>query len=251
MDTTTDNRLRTIVVEDERLPRLALLQKLENFSNDIQIIDSCDNFDAALHAILQSKPNLLFLDIQLQGRDAIQLLEEVRKVQPLPYVVFTTAYNDRHYLMSAIKLSAVDYLIKPVDTNDLAIAIAKAVKRHKSDSGTTETQAAPPRDRLTLKTISGMILLKESDILFVSAYGNYSKLTTFRETETVMESLGTMETLLSSSQFVRCDRSTIVSIKYVYKLDTKRNICIFRSDNGQTVQTELSKSGMERLRQFL
>lgn len=239
------------MVEDERLPRLSLLQKLENFSNDILVIDSCDNFDSALHAILQSKPQLLFLDIQLQGRDAIQLLEEVRKVQPLPYVVFTTAYNDRHYLMSAIKLSAVDYLIKPIDTNDLAIAIAKAVQRKQTDNGLMESPASPSADRLTLKTISGMILLKKSDILFINAFGNYSKVTTFRETETVMESLGTIESLLTDKAFVRCDRSTIVNLKYVYKIDTKRNICIFRSDDGQTVQTELSKSGMERLRQSL
>ena len=128
MDSQNKTKLRTIVVEDERLPRLALLQKLENFSNAVDVIDSCDNYDTALHSILQNKPDLLLLDIQLQGRDTIQLLEELQKVQPLPYVIFTTAYNDRHYLMSAIKLSAVDYLIKPIDQSSLSIAIAKVMK---------------------------------------------------------------------------------------------------------------------------
>ena len=251
MDNVANNKLRAIVVEDERLPRLALLQKLEDFSNDVFIICSCENYDDALHAILKEKPDLLFLDIQLQGRDAIQLLEDVRKVQPLPYVIFTTAYSDRHYLMSAIKISAVDYLIKPVDKNDLAIAISKVVQRNNTANGNNRLASDLYKERLSLKTVSGMILLKESDIVFISAYGNYSKLTTFRETETVMEPLGTMESMLDGSRFVRCDRSTIVNVSTIYKIDAKRNLCIFRSDEGMTCQAELSKSGMERLRQIL
>lgn len=244
-------KLRTIVVEDERLPRLSLLQKLEQFSNDIIVVDSCDNYDTALQSILKENPDIVFLDIQLQGRDAIQLLEELRKIQPLPYVIFTTAYNDRHYLMNAIKISAVDYLIKPIDQNDLAMAIAKAVQRKSTEQSAMSSRQELPKDRITLKTVSGKVILKEEDIVFINAYGNYSKLTTFSESETVMESLGAMETLLNSSIFVRCDRSTIVNIRHIYKIDTKRNICVFRSDDGNTIQTEISKSGMDTLKQIL
>ena len=100
--------LKTSVVEDERLPRLSLLQKLEDFRQEVEVIDSCDNYDSALQSILRHQPELLFLDIQLQGRDAIQLLNEVKQTLPLPHVIFTTAYADRKYLMSAGKLSAVD-----------------------------------------------------------------------------------------------------------------------------------------------
>ena len=244
-------KLRTIVVEDERLPRLSLLQKLEDFKNDIEVIDNCDSYDTALQSILKENPDLLFLDIQLQGHDAIQLLEELRKIQPLPYVIFTTAYNDRHYLMSAIKISAVDYLIKPIDHNDLAIAIAKAVQRKKTEQLDEPNKQELPKDRITLKTVSGKVIIKETDIVFINAYGNYSKLTTFSESETVMESLGAMEAILNSNLFVRCDRSTIVNIHHIYKIDTKRNICIFRADDGTTIQTELSKSGMETLKHIL
>ena len=120
--------LRTIVVEDERLPRLSLLQKLEEFRQEIEVIDSCDNYDQALQSILRNQPDLLFLDIQLQGRDAIQLLDELKRSISLPHIIFTTAYADRKYLMSAIKLSAVDYLLKPVDKNELALAISKVLQ---------------------------------------------------------------------------------------------------------------------------
>ena len=85
--------LKTIVVEDELLPRLALLKKLEGLDQEVEVIDSCDNYDSALQSILRLQPDLLFLDIQLQGRDAMQLLEEVKQTIPLPYIIFTTASN--------------------------------------------------------------------------------------------------------------------------------------------------------------
>lgn len=244
-------RLRTIVVEDERLPRLSLLQKLEEFSNEIEVVGCCDNYNSALQTIVKERPDLLFLDIQLQGRDAIQLLEELQKIQTLPYVIFTTAYNDRHYLMSAIKISAVDYLIKPIDQNELTLAIAKAVQRKRNEKKDAPNRQGLPEDKISLKTVSGKVLIKDSDIVFIYAYGNYSKLTTFSDCETIMESLGTMENKLPSDKFVRCDRSTIVNMRYIYKIDTKRNVCVFRSDDGVTIQTELSKSAMDNLKRLL
>ena len=246
------SKLKTIVIEDERLPRLSLLQKLEQFSNDVEVIDSCDSYDSALHAILREKPELLFLDIQLQGRDAIQLLDELQKIQPLPYVIFTTAYNERQYLMSAIRISAIDYLIKPIDTNALAFAVAKAVKR-KAIENPGATGEQPPGlnpHKIALKTISGKIILEENDMVYLKAFGNYSKLTTFSHTETIMESLGTIESLLDSSIFIRCDRSTIVNTKLIYKIDTKRHICVFRAPDGTTIQAEISKAGMDTLQQI-
>ncbi len=249
---TNKKRLRTIVVEDERLPRLSLLQKLEDFSNEIEVVDSCDNYDTALQTIIKAKPDLLFLDIQLQGRDSIQLLEELQKIQPLPLVIFTTAYNDRHYLMSAIKISAVDYLIKPIGTGKLAIAIAKATERKSSESRSVESHDAMVRDeRMSLKTVNGMVVLKESDIVYLRAYGNYSKLSTFSHTETIMEALGSLESRLDIGMFVRCDRSNIVNLNYLYKIDTKRHICVFKSSSGSQIQLEISKSGMETLMKML
>ena len=62
-------KLKAIVVEDERLPRLSLLAKLEDFRHSVEVVDSCENYDSALMSILQHRPDLLFLDIQLQGRD--------------------------------------------------------------------------------------------------------------------------------------------------------------------------------------
>lgn len=238
--------LKAIVVDDERMPRLSLLQKLEDFRQDVEVVASCDSYDNALQNILQLKPDLLFLDIQLQGRDAIQLLEELKQTQPLPYVIFTTAYSERRYLMSAIKLSAVDYLLKPIDKNELAIAIAKV-----SNLNGTDRQQPAANNRLSFRTVNGKLFVSPQDIAYVQADGNYSTLVTFSDTESVMESLASMEQHLDSSIFARVDRSTIVNIQQVYKLNTKRRQCTLRSDDNTTITLELSKTGIDTIQKLI
>ena len=234
----SSNTIRAIVVEDERLPRLTLLQKLEDFRPQVEVIDSCDNYDDALQSIVRNRPDLLFLDIQLQGRDSIHLLETLRQSQPLPHVIFTTAYSDRKYLMSAIKLAAVDYLLKPIDKNELALAIAKV-------TGATRTE--PQAEKLTLRTANGRLILDPAEIAYIRADGNYSIITTFTAHENVLVSLATLSQMLDRQRFMRIDRSTIVNIPTVYKLNTLRHRCTLRSDDGTSVEVELSKTGMEAL----
>ena len=238
--------LKTIVVEDERLPRLSLLQKLEEFRQEVEVIDSCDNYDSALQSILRHQPELLFLDIQLQGRDAIQLLNEVKQTLPLPHVIFTTAYADRKYLMSAIKLSAVDYLLKPIGRNELAAAITKVRQLY------PEKPAESAQDtRLSLRTANGKLFIDVADIAFIAADGNYSHLYTFSNQEDIMESLAAMEQMLDPAVFLRVDRCTIVNTQRVYKLNVKRRLCTLLSPEGMTLDMELSKTGIERLMKFL
>ena len=238
--------LKTIVVEDELLPRLALLKKLEGLDQEVEVIDSCDNYDSALQSILRLQPDLLFLDIQLQGRDAMQLLEEVRQTIPLPYIIFTTAYAERNYLMSAIKLAAVDYLLKPIGQNELAAAVAKVRRLHSLKSAGESSES-----RMSLRTANGRLFVDVADIAFVTADGNYSFLHTFAEQEYVLESLASIGQALDTSVFLRVDRGTIINTRLVYKLNVKRNLCILRSPEGALLEVELSKTGMERLMRAL
>ena len=136
-------RLKTIVVEDERLPRLTLLQKLQDYPV-IEVVDACDSYESARDSILLHRPQLLFLDIQLRGQNSISLLEELRQTITLPYVIFTTAYSDSKYLMSAIKLSAVDYLVKPIGKAELSHAMAKISNRASEEALANTKKASRP-----------------------------------------------------------------------------------------------------------
>ena len=240
-------KLKAIVVEDERLPRLSLLAKLEDFRHSVEVVDACDNYDSALMSILRHRPDLLFLDIQLQGCDSIQLLEELKQTIPPPYVIFTTAYSDRKYLMSAIKLSAVDYLLKPIDKGELAHAIAKAADRAVVE--TTATSSLP--ENLSLKSVNGKIFVAVDDIAYIKADGNYANICTFHGQDLILESLMTLEQRLPANTFARVDRSTIVNLQRVYRLNHQQHTCILLSANGCELRLELTKSGMEKLMEMM
>lgn len=236
-------KLKTIVVEDERLPRLSLLAKLEEFRHDVEVVDACDSYDSARLSILRHRPDLLFLDIQLQGNNSIQLLEELKPTIPLPYIIFTTAYSDREYLMSAIKLSSVDYLLKPIDKGELAHAIAKATHRAASEAPSPPTLP----DKLSFKSLNGKIFVSADDIAYIKADGNYACIYTFHSKDPILESLLALEQRLPAHTFVRVDRSTIVNLPRIYRLNHQQHSCILLSANGREIQLEMTKSGIEKL----
>ena len=239
----TNHKLITIVVEDERLPRLSLLKKLEDFRHVLEVVDSCDSYDTALASILRYHPDLLFLDIQLQGRDSIQLLDELKQTITLPYIIFTTAYSDRKYLMSAIKLSAVDYLLKPIDKGELALAIAKVTE--KADAASLVQPSGP--EKLSFKSSNGRIFIASDDIAYIKADGNYAKIFTFRDQDLVLENLLSLQQRLPNDTFFRVDRSTIVNLGKIYRLNHQQQTCTLQSDDGKVKMLKLSKSGIETL----
>ena len=240
-------KLKAIVVEDERLPRLSLLAKLEDFRHTVEVVDACDNYDSARMSILRYRPDLLFLDIQLQGRDSIGLLDELKETISLPHVIFTTAYSDRKYLMSAIKLSAVDYLLKPIDKGELAHAIAKV-----ADRAVAEVPAASPMPgKLSFKSVNGKLFIATDDIAYIKAEGNYARITTSHGQSLILDNLLTLEQKLPPETFVRVDRSTIVNRTKVFRLNHKQLICILLSANGREIRLELTKSGMEKLMEMV
>ena len=235
--------LKAIVVEDERLPRLALLAKLEDFRYTVEVMDACDNYDSARLSILRYRPDLLFLDIQLNGRDSIELLDELKETIPIPYVIFTTAYSDRKYLMSAIKLSAVDYLLKPIDKAELAHAISKAVGKASAEA----TAPSPLPKKLSFRSVNGKIFVSADDIAYIKADGNYATVCTFHGQDLILENLLALEQRLPANTFVRVDRSTIVNLQRVYRLNHQQHTCILLSTDRHELRLEMTRSGMEKL----
>ena len=130
--------------------------------------------------------------------------------------------------------------------NMLALAITKAANN---------LPTAPPRPtmagKLSLRTASGKVSIVPADITYISADGNYSLLCTFSNKEQVLESMSALEQLLDPTTFVRIDRSTIVNLQRVYKVNVKRHICTFISTAGTVMETELSKIGIDRLMQYM
>lgn len=236
-----NRKLRTIVVEDERLPRLTLLQKLEALSDKVEVVDDCDSYEAALASITTRRPDLVLLDIQLRGRDSIQLLNELQQQMALPSVIFTTAYDNPNFLLNAIKLQAVDYLLKPISRDELADAIDKVLQRLPDAKSDAEQRT------FVFRTSAGRSWVDADRIAYIKAARNYSVLVCFDHEEVVLDNLMTLETMLGQENFLRVDRSTIVNCSRITKLNVRRSSCRFRSDDGIEIDLELSKVAVEHL----
>ena len=215
--------LTAIVVEDERYPRLSLLQKLEDFRQEVEVVDSCDNYDAALQSILRHRPDILFLDIQLQGRDSIKLLDELAEIMPLPHIIFTTAYADRSYLMSVIKLSAVDYLLKPISYESFLHSASKALKRfeteHKAGADTTKNDGF-----IYVKSDYKLVRIFYDDILYIEGLKDYVQLhlSTPQKKVLCLMNMKTLEDNLPHPEFMRVHRSYIVHMPKADSIDRLR-----------------------------
>ncbi len=244
------NPVKAIVVDDERLPRLALLQKLEEFHHQVEVVDSCDSYGSALKSILHHRPQLLFLDIQLSGKNAMQLLDELKEAMPLPHVIFTTAYDNREYLMKAIKLQAVDYLIKPIDPGELALAIGKVAGSQQEQERHVKTPENK-NGKCLLRTTNGQVFVAIDDILYIHADGNYSIVVTSHDQVMVLESLISLERRLNNGTFCRADRRNLVNKHHVYKINSRNSTCVFLTDNGESIELNLSKNGIETLMQAM
>lgn len=239
-----------IIVEDEELPRLSLAQKIEAYHPDVKIVDACGDCESAIDSILRHKPDILFLDIQVQDETSLDMLQQLEKMMKIPHVIFTTAYNDPEYLLRAIKFSAADYLLKPVRITELAEAIQKV----RSIATTPEPVAAPtapvstsPVDVFPFRTVNGIIYGNAENIYFFKADGNYAVLIHSQGEDMIFERLGSIAEKLENQHFIRAGRSVIINKKYIYKVDRKRSLCILKTPDGKTFQIPLSEAALKAI----
>ena len=235
---------RAIIVEDERLPRLSLLQKLETYHPDIEVVACCASYEEALTAILRHRPDLLFLDIQLQGHTTLDLLRELKEAIPLPHIIFTTAYSNSEYLLQAIRFAAADYLLKPVDVSDLAKAIRRIEERDAAVSASSP-QPPTPSGKAPFRTLNGTLYAGKDEVVYVRACGNYSSMMLAEGEEIVLERLGVIEGKLGERHFIRAGRNLLLNRDLIYKVNRRHKSCTLRTPGGQEYSVELSAGGLE------
>lgn len=217
--------LKAVILDDEVRGSNLLNRKLEVFGKELEVQAIFNDPFKALSKIIELNPDVLFLDVEMPGLNGFQFLEKLGFFNF--QVIFTTAYDT--YTLEALRLSAVDYLVKPIDEDELHTAIfrlkkrvADQVKQHQS------IDQKPVNNRLALSTVEGVYFVNKTSIMRVEAMSNYS---TFylQEQKKIMVSktLKEYESVLQDDFFLRINRSVIVNLNYVVK---------YRKGDGGTIE---------------
>ena len=246
--------VRVIIIEDEYSPRQMLREKLAHFS-DMKIVAECENAEDALIDILRLRPDLLFLDIQMAGKNGLWLADELMRMRgetfTSPDIIFTTGYTYPEYLLKAFELAAIDYLVKPVSVDSLE----KAIARYRERAGTVATgvqnlmHALQQEKLLKFKSYNGLFLLRPDDIVYVEADREYACMFfAGGAKEDVFERLGEIERKLPSKTFIRAGKSVIVNQKYIRKI-TDTTLQLFTP--SAKYQVEISRNAIRQLKEKL
>lgn len=201
--------LRALIVDDEALARERVRSLLQG--TDVTVIEECSGGRDAVDAILEHRPDLVFLDVQMPDLDGFEVLDAVAS-EWLPAVIFVTAYDE--YAIKAFDVHAIDYLLKPIEPERFSKALARATKR-----GLLNLLDARPIDRLVIRARGKVSFLKPSEIDWIEADGKHVHLHVGRETHVVRHTLTGLEQRLAAHGFVRVHRSAIVNVDRIKELE--------------------------------
>jgi two-component system LytT family response regulator len=206
-------KLTAIIVDDERLARRELRSLLSEFA-EISIIGEAENLTEAVNLIQNQKPDVIFLDIQLQNENGFDLLEKVEKDFKL---IFVTAFDE--FAIRAFEINALDYLLKPVNPERLAKTLERLLETDEKPE--KNWRKLEYEDRLFIEIGERSKFLKISSIKCICADGDYTQIfTDDGKKHLVTKPLKEWEDRLPEKFFVRIHRSTIVNLEFIEKVET-------------------------------
>ena len=212
--------IRSIIVDDEQKSRESLKIILEDFCENVTICALCQNVAEGVQAIRDHQPDVVFLDIQMQRETGFDLLTQLNSIDF--EVIFTTAHSE--YAIKAFKFSAIDYLLKPIDIEDLQNALAKVEhKQNQNISGRLEhliqnlRTNTPENYKLALPTTEGLVFVQLNSILYCEASSNYTIIYTAMNKYIVSRTLKQYEDLLTEHNFFRIHNSYLINLNAVKK----------------------------------
>lgn len=231
--------ISAVIVDDSAQARKLLRLMIDEITQHVCVKGEAANVDDAVKLIQSVKPDVVFLDIDMPSKSGLQLVEEISR-DKVPYeIVFTTAYNE--YALRAFRLSAIDYLLKPIDEMQLAEAIEKVRKIKFAQQSELRLQSMVKNLKntqdatISVPSFNGFIFLKVADILYIKANGSYAEIHTIGKSPiTVSKNLKYLEnTLESFPQFVRVHRSCLINVHQMKRFDKTERGIIIMNDNAE------------------
>lgn len=233
--------MKTIIVEDSRLARNELRAMLKEFPS-IEIIGESGSVDDAYSIINSTKVDLIFLDINMPGKNGFQLLEMLDDV---PMVIFTTAYDE--FAIKSFEYNTLDYLLKPVKKENLSRAVSKAEKSLTSGLTDNKTRLL---ERVFIKDGEKCWLVNISEIVMFASEGNYARVYFAGNKPLILKSLNSIEEKLDLRIFFRANRKEIINLNYIKSVKQGLgNTLNLIMENGTSI--EVSRRNTQKIKDVL
>ena len=225
--------LKSILIDDEESSLNSLRQKILQHCPDIEIIASCSNPQSGQDAIESMNPDLVFLDVEMPVINGFTLLQKLKNKNF--ELIFVTAYD--HYAIKAIRYSALDYLLKPVEIQALQEAVKRALVKKENNSNQrldllleNVSHEKKKFKKIAIPCLDGLQFIKIKDIVYLEASSNYTKFFMSNSNKyLVCKSLKDFEEMLPEDIFIRIHNSSIINKEFIERY--------IRGDGGQVVLT--------------
>lgn len=244
---------KIVIIDDEPLARSIVMEYLQNHP-DMQVVAECNNGYEGVKAIMQHKPDLVFLDIQMPKINGFEMLELLDVIPP---VIFATAFDE--YAIKAFEANAIDYLLKPFSKDRFNTALTKWLTKNGEDKGMEKNiqnllensdKQADEKNRIVVKNNSEITIVPVNDIFYIEAYDDYVKIFTKDNYHLKKKTMNYYEQVLDPAQFFRVHRSFIINLQQLTRIEPmEKNAYIALLKSGKKIP--LSRPGYSRLKEKL
>ncbi|MCB2206651.1 MAG: LytTR family DNA-binding domain-containing protein [Bacteroidetes bacterium] len=243
-----NNSITAIIIDDEKDARDGLAFLISENIPEIQVLEKIDNAEEGLQKIISIKPEIVFLDVEMPGKSGLDLMKDLKLNQVETTIFFVTAFNE--YAIDAIKFAAFDYILKPVDIDELKIAINryKCEKKKQNLNDKIDLLYSKLNARkIKLLSRNKYIFIDPNDIVYCEADGNYCFINLIDETqEYVTMQLGKLEKVIQEDFLVRASRTFLINMNYITEINPKNRSVKLQFDDNE-IELSASRQGMNKL----
>jgi len=218
--------IKTMIIDDE-MSAILLLEEMLGKIDSVIIAGHATDVNSGVNLILNQRPDIVFLDIRIGEARGFDLIKALKDYNLDPFIVMVTGYDQ--FAMEAIKAGAFDYLLKPVDPDELLKVISRY--RHKLSRLQSQPDAMKIQpesiNKVRFNTLGGFILVNPVEILYCKAEANYTDIfLTSNHKHTISQNIGSIEKMLAQPQFFRISRSNIINIKFLTGINRGKRLCL-------------------------
>lgn len=241
--------MQAIIIDDEKRARHLLTTLIRDHINELHVVTEASNLKDGVTAIKELKPDIVFLDIEMPGETGLEIMNYFKDDEIAFQIIFVTAYNQ--YAVDAFRMNAIDYLLKPIDIDELKSAFAKAKQQQSSQQISEQIERLRQSvqqlsmDKIVMEIPRGYLFTSHNDIIYLEADGMYTNVYMINGKRNVIckPLKHFVEQLEGNKLFFKCHRSYMINLKHISELvkhdgdyivmDDKKQIPISRSKRDQ------------------